>query len=66
MLAARGGVDAIILSNHGGRQLDTSRSGIEVLEEVVHALRHAGLLVCWMVVEKCVPEYQGVCVCGCR
>ena len=37
--AARAGAKAIILSNHGGRNLDTSRSGLEVLPDVVAALR---------------------------
>jgi L-lactate dehydrogenase (cytochrome) len=32
------GVDGVVLSNHGGRQLDTARSGIEILAEVVPAL----------------------------
>ena len=41
--AARAGCHAIILSNHGGRNLDTSRSGIEVLPEVMKALHEAGL-----------------------
>ena len=42
VLAAQHGVAAIILSNHGGRQLDGARSGIEVLAEVRPALRAAG------------------------
>ncbi len=33
--AAELGVDAIVLSNHGGRQVDYARSGIEILEEVM-------------------------------
>ena len=41
--AAQMGCHAIILSNHGGRNLDTSRSGIEVLPEVMRDLRDAGL-----------------------
>lgn len=41
--AAQMGCDAIILSNHGGRNLDTSRSGVEVLPEVMRDLREAGL-----------------------
>ena len=36
------GVDAVVLSNHGGRQLDTARSGLEVLAEVMPALRERG------------------------
>merc|ERR1719203_2668277 len=37
------GLDGCVLSNHGGRQLDTCRSGIEVLPEVMAALREAGV-----------------------
>lgn len=35
--AADLGVDAIVVSNHGGRQLDKSPASIEVLEEIVTA-----------------------------
>lgn len=35
MLAAKTGADAIIISNHGGRQLDGAPSSIAVLEEIV-------------------------------
>ncbi|KAI0821419.1 glyoxylate dehydrogenase [Irpex lacteus] len=42
ILAYEVGVQGIVLSNHGGRQLDTARSGIEVLVEVVAALRLKG------------------------
>jgi L-lactate dehydrogenase (cytochrome) len=37
------GVHGVVLSNHGGRQLDTARSGIEVLAEVMPVLRAQGL-----------------------
>jgi L-lactate dehydrogenase (cytochrome) len=37
------GVDGLLLSNHGGRQIDTGRSGVEVLIEVASALRERGL-----------------------
>lgn len=37
------GIDGIIVSNHGGRQLDTVYSGIEMLEQVMHELRRYGL-----------------------
>ena len=43
VLAAKAGVQGIVVSNHGGRQLDFARSGIEVLAEVMAALRQAGL-----------------------
>ncbi|KAH7909365.1 glyoxylate dehydrogenase [Hygrophoropsis aurantiaca] len=36
------GLAGIVLSNHGGRQLDTARSGIENLIEVVAALKTRG------------------------
>lgn len=42
ILAYEAGVQGIVLSNHGGRQLDTARSGIEVLVEVTAALRRRG------------------------
>ena len=32
-LAAAAGVDGIIVSNHGGRQLDYARSALEALPE---------------------------------
>ena len=38
ILAAQIGVDAIIVSNHGGRQLDGTASTIEVVDECVTAL----------------------------
>ncbi|KAF2860273.1 hypothetical protein K470DRAFT_217448 [Piedraia hortae CBS 480.64] len=37
------GVQGVVLSNHGGRQLDFARSGIEVLAEVMPELRRRGL-----------------------
>ncbi|KAL1917337.1 uncharacterized protein VTP21DRAFT_4993 [Calcarisporiella thermophila] len=39
VLAVQHGVQGIVISNHGGRQLDFARSGIEVLPEVMSALR---------------------------
>jgi len=42
ILAVEYGCDAIILSNHGGRQLDFARSGVELLIEVMEALRSVG------------------------
>jgi (S)-mandelate dehydrogenase len=38
-LAAQYGVDGVVLSNHGGRQLDGAISPMEVLPEVVAALK---------------------------
>merc|ERR1719277_1222872 len=40
--AYRAGLAGCVLSNHGGRQLDTCRSGIEVLPEVIEALKGIG------------------------
>ena len=37
-LAVQRGVDGIIVSNHGGRQLDSAVAGIEALPEVVEAV----------------------------
>jgi isopentenyl diphosphate isomerase/L-lactate dehydrogenase-like FMN-dependent dehydrogenase len=42
-LAAEHGLAGVVLSNHGGRQLDFARSGIEVLVEVVNALKERNL-----------------------
>merc|ERR1712176_1453778 len=42
VMAYKAGLDGCVLSNHGGRQLDTCRPGIEVLPEVIQALREAG------------------------
>ncbi len=37
-IAAKSGVSAIVVSNHGGRQLDGAPSSISVLREVVDAV----------------------------
>ncbi|KAK3987844.1 FMN-dependent dehydrogenase-domain-containing protein [Cladorrhinum sp. PSN332] len=37
------GVEGVVLSNHGGRQLDFARSAIEVLAETMPVLREMGL-----------------------
>ncbi|KAF9012545.1 glyoxylate dehydrogenase [Cyathus striatus] len=42
ILAYEAGVQGIVLSNHGGRQLDTSRSGVENLIDIVAALKQRG------------------------
>jgi L-lactate dehydrogenase (cytochrome) len=39
-LAIANGADAIIVSNHGGRQLDGAPSSIRVLPEIVDAVGH--------------------------
>lgn len=44
VLAAEAGLAGVVLSNHGGRQLDFARSGIEILAEVMTALRERDLL----------------------
>jgi L-lactate dehydrogenase (cytochrome) len=38
VLAYKMGCRGVVLSNHGGRQLDTARSGIEILPEAIAAL----------------------------
>jgi L-lactate dehydrogenase (cytochrome) len=40
--AVEAGCQGVVLSNHGGRQLDFARSGIEVLAEVMPVLRERG------------------------
>mmetsp|Transcript_6785 Transcript_6785/g.12839 ORF Transcript_6785/g.12839 Transcript_6785/m.12839 type:complete len:367 (-) Transcript_6785:373-1473(-) len=42
VLAYKHGAHGIVVSNHGGRQLDYSRSGIETLPEVMQALKKCG------------------------
>lgn len=42
ILAYESGVQGIVLSNHGGRQLDTARSGLENLVDIVAALKTKG------------------------
>ena len=39
LLALENGVDAIYVSNHGARQLDTTPVTIEVLSEIVEVVR---------------------------
>lgn len=41
--AIEAGVQGVVLSNHGGRQLEFSRSAVEVLAETVPVLRELGL-----------------------
>lgn len=43
LTAVEYGVAGVVLSNHGGRQLDTAPSGIEVLAEVMPELKKRGL-----------------------
>lgn len=38
VMAYKMGCSGVVLSNHGGRQLDTARSGIEILPEAIDAL----------------------------
>ena len=42
VLAARTGADAIVVSNHGGRQLDGALSSIRSLPAVIDAVRNSG------------------------
>merc|ERR1712078_530352 len=41
--AYHAGVQGIVVSNHGGRQIDTSRSGVEILEDVMNELEAHGV-----------------------
>ncbi|KAF3901936.1 hypothetical protein ABW21_db0208111 [Orbilia brochopaga] len=41
--ACEAGVDGVVLSNHGGRQLDTAPSGIEILAATMPILKEKGL-----------------------
>lgn len=43
LLAVENGVDGVVLSNHGGRQLDFSRPPVDVLAELMPVLRAKGL-----------------------
>ncbi|CDS13225.1 hypothetical protein LRAMOSA05403 [Lichtheimia ramosa] len=43
VLAAKYGCQGVVLSNHGGRQLDFAPSSIEILPEVMDALKREGL-----------------------
>jgi 4-hydroxymandelate oxidase len=45
-LAVEHGVDAIVVSNHGGRQLDRTAATVDVLEEVVDAVH--GRMEIWV------------------
>lgn len=42
-MALEAGCQGVVLSNHGGRQLEFARSGIEVLVEVVDKFKELGL-----------------------
>lgn len=42
LIAVERGLNGIVCSNHGGRQLDFARSGVEVLVEVMAALKAKG------------------------
>ncbi|OLP95086.1 Cytochrome b2, mitochondrial [Symbiodinium microadriaticum] len=42
VMAYKAGLSGCVLSNHGGRQLDTCRPGIEVLPEVMEAIKAEG------------------------
>lgn len=45
VLAVKHGVEGIIVSNHGGRQLDTCRATIEMLPEISEAVHHKILIL---------------------
>jgi len=63
VLAAQYGCDGIIVSNHGGRQLDGSRPSIVVLQEVKPVcVRVCVFMRACVCVHQCVCWY--VCVCA--
>ena len=39
-MAVQAGVDGLVVSNHGGRQLDGAVGSLEVLPEIVEAVSH--------------------------
>lgn len=43
VLAVEAGVQGVVLSNHGGRQMDMAKSGLEILVEVIPELTKRGL-----------------------
>ena len=43
LLAVKHGLDGVVISNHGGRNMDTARPSLEVLIEVTAALRQQGV-----------------------
>jgi (S)-2-hydroxy-acid oxidase len=45
LIAIKFGADAIFVSNHGARQLDTTPATIEILEEVIEAVKEKGVEV---------------------
>lgn len=45
LLAVRYGCDAIVVSNHGGRQLDHTLSAVEALEDVMRVVSRGGIEV---------------------
>ena len=48
-LAVKSGADALIVSNHGGRQLDGASSSIQMLQPIVDAVRaENGAIEVWM------------------
>jgi isopentenyl diphosphate isomerase/L-lactate dehydrogenase-like FMN-dependent dehydrogenase len=71
ILAVQAGADAILVSNHGGRQLDGCLSAIDVLPEVVKAVN--GSIPVWIDggirrgtdVLKALGACLCVCVCVC-
>lgn len=45
-IAVAHGVDGVMVSNHGGRQLDHAPAAIDILEEVVHAVAGRSAVIC--------------------
>jgi L-lactate dehydrogenase (cytochrome) len=46
VLAADAGVEAVVISNHGGRQLDTAPAALDLLPEIADAIGHRTEIIC--------------------
>jgi L-lactate dehydrogenase (cytochrome) len=45
-LAAEAGIEAIAISNHGGRQLDSAPAALDLLPEIAEAVGHRTEIIC--------------------
>ncbi len=46
MIAADAGVEAVVISNHGGRQLDSAPAALDLLPEIADAIGHRTEIIC--------------------
>jgi glycolate oxidase len=61
-IAVEHGVEVVYVSNHGGRQLDHGRGSIEVLPEVVDAVRGKALIVMDGMVNRGTDVVKAMCL----